>query len=71
MVIQLDIDKIMCELQSMADEAIEEGITVNDEYIYEALCELTLDAGLWEETDNDWYEVYQDAVDSWNAYEEF
>jgi hypothetical protein len=71
MVIALDINEIMHNLQCMADEAIELGEVIDDDYIYEALCKLTLDAGLWEETDNDWYEVYQDSVDSWNAHGHF
>jgi len=71
MVIALDINEIMYDLQCMADEAIDLGITIDDDYIYDALCKLTLDAGLWEETDNDWYEVYQDTVDYWNTHGEF
>jgi len=71
MIIALDINEIMYDLQCMADEAIDLGITIDDDYIYDALCKLTLDAGLWEETDNDWYEVYQDTVDYWNAHGEF
>ena len=71
MIIALDINEIMYDLQCMADEAIDLGITIDDDYIYDALCKLTLDAGLWEETDNDWYEVYQDTVDYWNTHGEF
>jgi len=71
MVIQLDINEIMYELQCNADEAIEEGIAINDEWIYDNLCDLTLGYDLWEETDDVWYEVYQDTVDYWNAHGEF
>jgi len=67
MVIALDIDQIMHDLQSMIKQDIEfYGEIIDDDYIYEALCKLTLDAGLWEETDNDWYEVYQNAVETFS-----
>jgi len=71
MVIALDMNEIMCELQCNADEAIDSGITIDDEWIYDNLCDLTLGYDLWEETDNVWYEVYQDTVDYWNAHGEF
>jgi len=61
--LQLDTNEIIYQLECMTKEAIELGMTVDDDYIWDALCKVTLDAGLWEETDDDWYEFYQYVVE--------
>ena len=40
-------------------------MTIDKDYIYDTLYKLTIDEGLWEDTDEDWLEVYEDMVDAW------
>ena len=72
MVIALDINEIMYELQLVVDAAVNDPcITVDEDYLWEAFADLTIGEGLWEETDNDWFEIYQLVVEDFKNGEQF